>query len=222
MHTDSVSAARVAGPAADFARGGQLARPASLRLRRGIAQIVMHEDGAAIGGLAVCWGGGSYLSAPLEGATRPVRDVVTPPGSRRETRRHTRAETVVVATGQSVPLVEGAAGVALDVFGPQDTVEVQRLLAPNGLFLVVVPTVAHLAELLRPLAVLRVTRRRPSRPVAAVGRFRRGITRVVSYQVDLDRADVADLVDVDVEDLRSVPEQTTVTISARISSYRAR
>lgn len=220
-------------PAEVFAQGGYLARPASLRLRRAIAQVVVHEDGAAIGGLVVAWGGSPHLNGALDGLPGRHGVSVAPPAVAPPCRGPAgippggqptppRAVSFEVGPGQPLPLQDGAAGVALEVFGPQDTAEVQRLLASNGLLIVVVPTVAHLAELVRPLAVLGVTRRRPSRPAAAVGAFRRGITRVVSYQVDLDRAGVADLLGVDASAVRSVSARPTVTVSARISSYRAR
>lgn len=193
-----------------------------------IGQLVLHEDAAAGDGLVVdvTTGGGLQLDAVLD--RLPWRSGLTldlgglpwpgPP--------HPRGAVIAADPTAPLPLADGAAGVLLDVFAGLVPAEAERLLTPAGLLVVARPTQAHLAELVRPLAVLGVTRRLPSHPAAAVGSLRRGITRAVSAQVDLDHGDIERLVDAEPGSLgrwlRGVRDPVRVTLSVRLSVYRRR
>jgi 23S rRNA (guanine745-N1)-methyltransferase len=52
---------------------------------------------------------------------------------------------------RGLPLADRSAGVVLDVFGPRNSDEIERLLRSDGLLISVTPTANHLRELIDPL-----------------------------------------------------------------------
>ena len=88
---------------------------------------------------------------------RLLADGITPPClfgtdvSRHAVRRAARAvpeaSFLVADTRTGIPLASHRAVAVLDVFAPRDGAELARLLAPDGLLVVVTPGPAHLAEL---------------------------------------------------------------------------
>jgi 23S rRNA (guanine745-N1)-methyltransferase len=66
---------------------------------------------------------------------------------RRAARAVPEATFLVADTRSGIPLATGSAVAVLDVFAPREGAELARLLAPDGLLVVVTPGPAHLAEL---------------------------------------------------------------------------
>jgi 23S rRNA (guanine745-N1)-methyltransferase len=66
---------------------------------------------------------------------------------RRAARAHPDATFLVADTRAGIPLAAHSAVAVLDVFAPREGAELARLLAPDGLLVVVTPGPAHLAEL---------------------------------------------------------------------------
>ncbi|MDQ1576339.1 MAG: rRNA (guanine745-N1)-methyltransferase [Microbacteriaceae bacterium] len=58
-----------------------------------------------------------------------------------------RVDGLVADTWQPLPIRDGAADIILNVFAPRNIPEFHRVLATDGVLLVVVPTAGHLAEL---------------------------------------------------------------------------
>jgi len=58
-----------------------------------------------------------------------------------------RVDGLVADTWQPLPIRDGAADIVLNVFAPRNIPEFHRVLATDGVLLVVVPTSGHLAEL---------------------------------------------------------------------------
>jgi 23S rRNA (guanine745-N1)-methyltransferase len=111
--------------------------------------------GAAAGyrpdGLVVDAGGGTgyHLARVLDARPAGIGLTVdaSKPALRRAARAHRRAGAVLADTWHELPLRDRAATVLLNVFAPRNGLELHRVLAPDGVLLVVTPTPAHLAEL---------------------------------------------------------------------------
>ncbi|KNE79459.1 MULTISPECIES: 23S rRNA (guanine(748)-N(1))-methyltransferase Erm(32) [Streptomyces] len=78
------------------------------------------------------------------------------PAVRRAARAHPRASSAVADVWDTLPLRDGAAAMALNVFAPRNPPEIRRILRPGGTLLVVTPQQDHLAELVDALGLLRV------------------------------------------------------------------
>ncbi|MFZ0217510.1 MAG: 23S rRNA methyltransferase [Candidatus Dormiibacterota bacterium] len=110
-------------------------------------------------------GTGHYLRAVLD--VLPGRAGIALDTSvyalRRAARVHERVGAVVADVWATLPIADGAAGLALDVFAPRNGPELRRLLRPGGRLLVVTPTTDHLRELRAPLGLLRVDEQKDER-----------------------------------------------------------
>jgi 23S rRNA (guanine745-N1)-methyltransferase len=76
--------------------------------------------------------------------------------ARQAARAHPRASAVVCDAWARLPVADGAARVLLNVFAPRNRAEFRRILAPDGVLLVVTPEPDHLVELVRAGRLLRV------------------------------------------------------------------
>jgi 23S rRNA (guanine745-N1)-methyltransferase len=141
------------------ARASFLARGHYARLADAVAGLVarhLRARGAAAPGCVVDVGCGTgYHLGRLR--DRLLADGATPPclfgtdvskhAVRRAALDHRDATFLVADTRAGVPLADHAAAAVLDVFAPRDGAELARLLAADGLLVVVTPGPGHLAEL---------------------------------------------------------------------------
>jgi 23S rRNA (guanine745-N1)-methyltransferase len=88
---------------------------------------------------------------------------------RRAARAHGRIGAVRCDAWRRLPVADGAAALALNVFAPRNGAELRRILAPGGRLLVVTPMPDHLGELAGPLGLLTVDRRKDERLAAKLG-----------------------------------------------------
>jgi 23S rRNA (guanine745-N1)-methyltransferase len=86
-------------------------------------------------------------------------------------RAHARAGAVGCDAWRALPVADGAADLVLNVFAPRDGAELARILRPGGCLLVVTPARDHLAELIGPLGLLSVDRRKQQRLSAKLGPY---------------------------------------------------
>jgi len=146
-------------PAMVAARASFLARGHYARLADAVGELVVRHvrsrDGAERGCIvdAGC-GTGYYLGRlrdrlPADGGARPCLfgTDVSKHAVRWAARAHQDVSFLVADTRAGIPLAAGTAVALLDVFAPRDPAELARLLAPDGLLVVVTPGPAHLAEL---------------------------------------------------------------------------
>ena len=151
-----------------------------------VAMIAARYDPTSVQGIAVDVAGGTgyYLRALLD--RLPDRFGLcldlSAPALRRSARTHLRAAAVGADAWQRLPLTSGSASTVLSVFGPRNTSEIERVLAPDGALIVVSPTAAHLSELIRPLGMLRVDPDKQRRLAAALNRFRIIEQRTLTYR----------------------------------------
>jgi 23S rRNA (guanine745-N1)-methyltransferase len=114
---------------------------------------------------------------------------------RRAARAHARAGAIGCDVWRGLPLRDGVATLALNVFAPRNGSELARVLAPGGTLVVVTPTPRHLAELTDALGLLRVDERKQERLDAKLGPFLTLLEqRERKWTLELSEQDVADVV----------------------------
>ncbi|GAB3565781.1 methyltransferase domain-containing protein [Spelaeicoccus albus] len=109
---------------------------------------------------------------------------------RRAARVHGRVAAVAADVWNSVPVRDGAASAVLSIFGPRNPAEIARVLAPDGVLVVVTPTDRHLSELRSSLGLMAVDSRKAERLAAQLAIFEAGSAREIEYRVELSHADV--------------------------------
>ena len=114
---------------------------------------------------------------------------VAPAALRRAARAHPRLGAVGCDVWERLPLADNIAAVMLNVFAPRNPAEMQRVCHRDGVVIVVIPTPAHLAELVAPLGLLSVDPAKEPRLRAALEpRFTLLELREVTAALRLDRA----------------------------------
>ncbi|MGI5216426.1 putative RNA methyltransferase [Nocardia sp. CA-290969] len=175
-------------------------------------------------------GTGYYLARVLDAvpAARGVALDIAKPAGRRCARAHPRAAAVVADAWRGLPLRDHTLTAALSVFAPRNPAAVARCLVPGGRYLVVTPTVRHLAELIEPIGMVTVDPDKERRLAAGMaGLFTRLDTVAVEYSMTLTRGDIAHLVAMGPSAHHTaatgaeLPEPFEVTASVTVSTYAA-
>jgi 23S rRNA (guanine745-N1)-methyltransferase len=114
------------------------------------------------------------------------------PALRRAARAHPRIEAALCDAWRGLPVVSGAAGLVLSVFAPRNGAEIARVLAPDGVLVVVAPTSRHLAELIEPLGLLSVDAHKDARVAASLEPHlvSDGASKEIETVMSLSHADV--------------------------------
>ncbi len=145
---------------------------------------------------------------------------------RRAARAHPRAAAVVCDTWARLPLADGAARLVLNVFAPRNGVEFRRILAPDGVLLVVTPVADHLGELVEALGLLRVDPAKPDRVAASLPGFTLVAQERHARVLRLGRPDLRALVEMgpsawhtDAAGVADLPDPYEVTAAVRLARY---
>ncbi len=216
---------------ADFLAGGHFEHLAA-ELAESAAEAA---SGAAGDGCIADVGAGTgyYLAAAL--ARLPGRVGLALDASRFALRRAARARGRIGAVGcdvwRALPVTPGAAAVVLNVFAPRNGAELHRIVAPGGRLLVVTPTALHLKELIAPLGLLTVDRRKDERLSRTLDPFfARTTSRGISRTMTLGHQDISAAVTMGPSAwqsdpaarqarIRDLPDRLAVTLSVILSSY---
>jgi SAM-dependent methyltransferase len=193
-------------PAMVAARASFLARGHYARLADAVGELVVRHlrsrDGAEPGCIVdVGCGTGYYLGRLRD---RLLAGGVAPPclfgtdvskhAVRRAARAHRDGTFLVADTRTGIPIAANTAVALLDVFAPRDAAELARLLAPDGLLVVVTPGPAHLAELADRVGLVGV---QPEKQRAVADGlapwFRPRETRGLRYRFELTGREAAEL-----------------------------
>src|SRR6266545_505841 len=145
---------------------------------------------------------------------------------------HTGDSAAMVAgSWRRLPVADDVATAVLNVFAPRNGPEFARVLAPDGLLIVVTPTSDHMGELVAALGLLTVDPDKEERIAASLTPW--FVERAVEIQersLELSRAEVAGLVGMgpsawhlDPGELSAriapLPEPVSVTARVRVSTY---
>lgn len=113
---------------------------------------------------------------------------VSKPASQRAALAHPRAGAIVADVWHGLPLVDGSVAAVLDVFAPRDAPEFHRVLAREGIAVVVTPEPDHLAGLAGPLGLLVVDPQKSARLEATFSPgFEVAERRTLRWTMHLDR-----------------------------------
>ena len=142
-------------------------------------------------------GTGYYLAYALD--TLPDRTGIALDISKHALRRaasaHPRIGAVACDVWRGLPLRTGSAAAVLDVFSPRNAVEFHRVLASDGLLVVVTPELNHLAELVGALGLINVDGDKAARLAAQLAEgFQQLEARHVERPLELSRSEAATLV----------------------------
>jgi 23S rRNA (guanine745-N1)-methyltransferase len=185
------------------------------------------EEGAPVGGGLGAGGGclveigagtGYYLARAAGGRVGIALD-----SSRYALRRAARAGLAAVGCDawRALPVRDGVAAAVLCVFAPRNADELRRILAPDGVLIVVTPTPRHLHELVQDLGLVTVDERKPERLARALGEPIRG--RTVERRLELGREDVRALIAMGPSarhvDADAVARAAATTLSVRVAVY---
>lgn len=217
----------------DFLGRGHL-QPLSDALARAVqaGRPLAPDDGLPLL-LDLAGGTGHHLAAVLEAQPAAVGVCLdlSAPALRRAARAHPRAAAVGADAWQPLPLVDACATAVLNVFGPRDVAEIQRVLAPDGVLVTATPGPQHLAELVAPLGMLRVDPDKARRHAVAFDRFDRVGTATTTYVLALGHRDVLAVVsmgptashrapDALAAAVAALPPTVEVTVEVDVSTYR--
>ncbi|WP_407671080.1 putative RNA methyltransferase [Nocardia stercoris] len=185
--------------------------------------------------LEVGSGTGYYLGAALDAAPAAAGIAldVAKPAARRAARCHPRAASILADAWRRLPIRDGVLTHVLSVFAPRNPAEVARILDRDGRFVVVTPTVRHLAELIEPLAMVSVDAGKEARLTESLsGHFEPVASSGVEYSMDLTHTDIERVVAMGPSAfhapadrparIAALPERVAVTASVTVSIYRPR
>ncbi|HVK20753.1 MAG TPA: methyltransferase domain-containing protein [Actinokineospora sp.] len=178
-------------------------------------------------------GTGHYLAAALDklvGRAGLAVDV-SKAALRRAARAHPLIGAIVCDAWGPLPVRDGAAGLTLSVFAPRNPAELNRVLDPGGIAVVVAPTARHLGELVSDLDLMGVEDDKQSRvDDKMAAHFTIAHQRDVEFTMKLSHDAVAALVGMGPNafhagpDLAAriavLPDPLTVTGSVTVSGYR--
>jgi len=186
-------------------------------------------------GLAVDLAGGTgyYLAEILDGL--PSRDGLcvdlSVPALRRAARSHPRTAAVGADVWHRLPLRTDSAALVMSVFGPRNAAEIDRVLSPDGTFIIAAPGPPHLRELREPLGTIGVDPGKPQRLADAFGDYLTADVTSVHYRLELDHPDLTALVAMGpsarhitpqalAARVRELPVPVTVTVDLQIRAFR--
>lgn len=120
---------------------------------------------------------------------------VSVPASRRAARAHPRLAAVVADTWAGLPLADGAVDAVLCIFAPRNPSEFARVLARDGVLVVVIPQADHLRELRQEHDLLNVGEDKMERLLHSTATHMDLVSSIdVTYDLDLTGAQATDLV----------------------------
>jgi 23S rRNA (guanine745-N1)-methyltransferase len=191
-----------------------------------------------VAGLVVDAGAGTghHLAAVLAAHPAAVGLAVdvSKPALRRAARAHHRAAAVLADSWRSLPVADRAAALMLNVFAPRNGAEFARVLAGDGVLLVVTPTARHLVELVDTVALLRVPTEKADQVTAGLAPwFRPAGDQVHTRSLALTHAQVRTVVGMgpsahhtdprQLDDaLGALAEPVRITAEVRVARYRPR
>lgn len=216
------------------ARAAFLDRGHYAPIMRTLAAVAARAGGRTGGCVADLGAGtGHHLAAVLDAGPPRVGLAleISKPALRRAARAHPRIGAVGADAWGALPVRTGAISVALNVFAPRNPAELDRILAPDGVLIVVAPTAEHLAGLVTDLGLLSVPPDKAARVAARLRRFEQSTQDVCEFGLELSHEDVRALVGMGPsawhigrealgERVAALPEPVRTTASVVVTAFR--
>jgi 23S rRNA (guanine745-N1)-methyltransferase len=179
-------------------------------------------------------GGTGYYSARVLDAAAGMDAVtldVSKPAARAAARAHPRLASITGDAHATLPIASAGADLVLSVFGPRNTGEIARILAPGGSVVVVTPRSGHLLELRERFGLLGIGDDKQERLRAAMAPLELADSTPIDYVMHLAAADVVNAILMgpnafhqDADEVRelaaSIGSTQAVTVSVTVSRYR--
>jgi 23S rRNA (guanine745-N1)-methyltransferase len=156
------------------------------------------------------------------------------PALRRAVRADPGIAGVVCDAWGPLPVGDGAADLVLSVFAPRNGAELGRILAPDGVLVVVTPTPDHLRELVRVLGMVTVDPDKPARLEAQLEPYVEAVSAApVEFAITLDHADLRAVVGMGpsahhvgraalADRISSLPATVSVTVGVTVQTFGRR
>ncbi len=220
--------AKMIAARAQFLGGGHY-RP----LADAIRSLARRHDPAGSGAVIDLAGGTAYyLAATLDALPHRFGLCVdlSRAALRHAVRAHPRVACVASDVWQPLPIASQSAATVLSIFGPRDTAEIERILAPSGTVIVASPNPAHLEEIIAPLGLIRVDPRKSERLATAFARFELVAAHDLAFELSLGHDEVSSLVTMGpsahhyqpteiAERIRRLPHPVTVGVALHVAVY---
>lgn len=132
---------------------------------------------------------------------------------KRAARSHPRTTAVGADLSRLLPLADASVSVVTSFFGPRNVSEIRRVMRTDGILVVVTPTDQHLTELIEPLGMLRVDRRKDERLRTTLGSFAPLREERVEYRESVSRQQARALVSMGPSAHHVTPEQLDSRLS---------
>lgn len=113
---------------------------------------------------------------------------------RRAVRAHPQVVAATADLRARIPIADGAATLVLKVFAPGPPAETERILAPGGVLVAVIPEPEHHRELVQSLKLLKVPAGKADELAASLGGLEEVARTSVHSTVEVDRAAAADAI----------------------------
>jgi 23S rRNA (guanine745-N1)-methyltransferase len=192
-----------------------------------VSQAVSASAGLVVD---IAAGTGFYLARVLDDHPELVGlalDVSTA-AAKRAAKAHERAAAATADAWKRMPVGDGQASAILSIFGPRNGDEVSRILAPDGVAIVVTPMPDHLRELRDRFGMLAIQDDKDARLDTQLAALRLLGRERLEYAVSLGPAEVLDEIfmgpsafHLDRSDVakRVGPEPLAVTVSVTVSAF---
>lgn len=178
-------------------------------------------------------GTGYYLGRLLDASPESigVGFDISKPACKRIAKSHERVASVLADAWASWPFADGRFSHVISVFAPRNAAEIDRVLAPEGRYVVVMPTAGHLFGLLDRVKV-GVDDNKDQRLDDALGAsFERQSVATVEYPVTLTAAEAGEVIAMGpnghhLDDtakrvfIAGLPDDVATTVSVTVSVYR--
>lgn len=110
-------------------------------------------------------------------------------------KRYPNAQLIVADAWDKVPFIDGSINVLLNIFAPRHLTEFARVLAADGLLLIVIPQPHHLQQLRHRLELLDIEAEKQQKVVAQLANhFQLQSVKTVEIEMDVERRALTDLV----------------------------
>jgi 23S rRNA (guanine745-N1)-methyltransferase len=216
----------------EFLAAGHYAPIAAAVADAAAAAAPSGDPGAAVLDLGA--GTGYYLGAALDRLpdAQGLALDVSKHALRVAARAHPRVGAVGCDAWAGLPVRDGAAALAINVFAPRDPAELARVLAPGAALVVVTPNPGHLGELVSAVGMLTVQERKRERLAGKLGTLFEPVAETaVERELRLGHADLAALVAMGpsarhqseqevARKVAALADPLAVTLSVTVATYR--